>query len=312
MRSTATKRLLAALLLALSVTLIAIVALTSSRQPQTVRTESDHLTRLDRYAFQSGTVRYDVPNRPLLGPILRKLPAGLKTRLTRGNPEVTLLATATFPSEPLLSAVFTSYDISGKRERAPGTRLAVADDHGQAFDPIINMLGNNGVFQMDVFPRRGKTLRLRLMGDNQLLAEFTIPNPCPGPHPMWQAAMLPAAVTNGAFGITIEKFAVDITTLKTSFVFLVRENGEPSSAWVPKTFEISDATGNHWRPAAERPLKTTDGRVIGWFLGALWPEESAWKVHVTFRNENKEIQASPVVEFLVKPEFTATAESKNH
>jgi hypothetical protein len=232
------------------------------------------------------------------------LPDSLKKKIKWFQPEMTCFVSPAF-NEPLLSAAFSSWDASGKREGRPGTRLAISDDRGQMFDPVLNYMGNNGVFEARAFPRRGKELQFHLMDGDESLARFRISNPCPGPHPRWKAAPIPAVVTNGGLEITLEKFTTDGVGLRTRCVFLIRENGQESTEWLPVTFEVSDATGNHWRPGVDPPLKAPTGNVVvGCFLGALWPEEDAWKLRVGFEPANKEsrIKTTCIVEFLTKPE----------
>lgn len=260
--------------------------------------------KLEDYAFRPGTVRYDVPNRPFARALAKVLPDVVIRKIGWARPGITVFAgNASFPNEPLLSAAFSSRSPSGNSRRA-GTRLVVANERGQAFDSVLNSFGNGSVFEASAFPRRGKELRLRLMYDDSALAEFRIPNPCPGPHPVWKAGPIPVAVTNAELEIILEKFAADTDRLRTWCVFRVRENGHRSTTWLPAVYEVSDATGNHWRPAVDPPLQGANGRVIGCFLGALWPDEDAWKVRVEFRSLDKESKnrLSFVVEFLAKPE----------
>src|SRR2546427_2225821 len=250
-------RLLALFLIVVGVIVI-VTTIISNRESQVARSPTGHIIKLERYAFQRGTVRYELPNRPIVGPLSRMVPDNFKKRIKWLKPEVTCFSTPAFRNEPLLSAAFGSWDASGKPERRPGTRLAISDDHGQMFDSVLNYLGNSGVFEAPAFPRRGKELRLHLMKAAESLAQFRIPNPCPGPHPRWKAAPIPLVVTNGGLEITLEKFTADSVRLRTRCVFVVRENGQESTAWLPWAFEVSDATGNHWRPAVDLPQKTSD------------------------------------------------------
>jgi hypothetical protein len=71
---------------------------------------------------------------------------------------------------------------------------------------------------------------------------------------------------------------------RTECAFRVRENGRESTAWRPLFFEISDATGNHWRAWGDSHMEGVDGNeILAGFLGALWPGEDAWKVRVEFK-----------------------------
>src|SRR5207248_1500173 len=71
---------------------------------------------------------------------------------------------------------------------------------------------------------------------------------------------------------------------RTQCEFHVRERGRDSTSWRPVSFEVSDATGNHWRPPPDSSLEGVEGiEVLAGFLGALWPGEDAWKLKVEFR-----------------------------
>ncbi len=220
------------------------------------------------------------------------------------NPEVTIFVSPIFPNEALLSAAFSLKDPS-RKSRYPGTRLAVSDDHGQSFDSVINYMARTGVFEVHAFPRRGRELRLELMEDDEKLGQFRIPNPCPGPHPTWKAALVPITITNAPLEITLERFTSDGIRLRTQCAFTVREHGRETTAWLPMRFEISDATGNHWYPAVSSPLKDEKARLVkGRLLGALWAEEDAWKLRVEFRRADDDAKGrgTCTVEFLAKPE----------
>src|SRR5688572_22235667 len=116
-------------------------------------------------------------------------------------------------------------------------------------------MGSSGVFSAAAFPRRGRKLTLRLMDGEKPMAEFRIPNPCPGSHPVWKASAVPASVTNGTLEVSLEKFVADVGRQRTRCTFRVREHGQDTTAYLPVGFEISDATGNHWRPMLQRPAE---------------------------------------------------------
>jgi hypothetical protein len=283
------------------------IAIRSNRQSHVARSPAGKIIKLERYAFERGTVRYESPNRPIARALSKALPASLNKKIKWLKPGVTSVIRPAFPNEPLLSAAFSSEDASGKLARGRvGTRLVVSDDRGQVFDSVVNYLGNFGVFEVNAFPRRGKQLTLHLMEDENLLAEFKIPNPCPGPHPRWKPGAIPVVLTNAGLEITVEEFTVDRDRLKTQCTFLIREDGKESMAWLPVAFEVSDATGNHWRPSGTRTSRTApaSGRVVASFLGALWPEEDAWKVRVEFKPTETDPKgnANWAIEFLAKPE----------
>jgi hypothetical protein len=200
-----------------------------------------------------------------------------------------------YPGEPVLSAAFSV--------RAPGSdisclRLIVADDREQEFDPAVQYTSvPNGCWATAVaaFPRRGNKLRLRLMRDNtKMLAEFKIPNPAPGPYPKWKALPLPVTARDAGLEVSLIHFRTfqpgSATFMRegvyprSQCVFRVKENGVESFGWQSTLLEVRDATGNHWRPPLDgRQREFEQGTVCVTCLGALWPEEDAWKLRVEFR-----------------------------
>jgi len=58
------------------------------------------------------------------------------------------------------------------------------------------------------YPRRGKVLKFRIYVRNSsdqwdTLAEFKMPNPTPGPHPVWKAMDVPVTRSNGDLEVTL-------------------------------------------------------------------------------------------------------------
>jgi len=266
-----------------------------------VRSADGTIVRLERYEFRSDTVQYHQAEQQVSQAIWNSLPKDAKKKVSR--PGVTVVVSPDFPNEPVLSVAFSAHDASGKRQDA-GTRLAVLDDRGQSFDGVVNFMGSSGVFSAAAFPRRGRKLTLRLMDGEKPMAEFRIPNPCRGPHPVWKPQALPLAVTNGSLEISLVNFVADVARQRTRCAFRVREHGQDSRAYLPVGFEISDATGNHWRPMVARPAEETNGHVTVQLFGALWPEEEAWKLRVEFKAVDKDSgdQSARIVEFLARPE----------
>ncbi len=277
----------------------------SDRYSPVAHTVKGHVVKLERYAFKNVTVRYELPNRPLVSWISRLLPKSISERFKLSRPQATVFVSPNFPNESILSAAFSFCDASGRTLPVFATRMIVLDENGQGADLCLNYGAMTGVFESSAFPRRAKELHLRLMWSEELEAEFIIPNPCPGPHPRWQAAALPCTVTNGALEITLEKFIADSVTRQTRFVFLVRENGQETAAWLPSVIEVADATGNHWSPGMNPFKKSADANTVtGSFLGALWPEEDAWRLRITFSTIGGPGTkgAGVTVNFLAKPE----------
>jgi hypothetical protein len=276
--------------------------------PRVVRLADGRVLKLERYEFQANTVRYELPNRPLVRVIEKVLPGSIAQRIKwPQKPERTVICSPDFRGEPFLSIA-----VSAQHGSFAG-RWAVSDDQGQFFDPVVNDRMFE-VLRVTAFPRRGKELHLHFMEyPNASVAEFRISNPCPGPHPKWKAQPVPMTSKVDGFEFTLEKFMADRARARTECGFLVRVNGRDTLAWRPVSLEVADATGNHWRPELDPRQESTDGnQILIGFYGALWPEEDAWWLRVKFKNVDQvpEDVLRPVVqdrvaEFLAKPEQTS-------
>jgi hypothetical protein len=181
-------------------------------------------------------------------------------------------------------------------------RVVASDGQGNEFDPAVNnnagVEESNGstywVGEIPVFPRRGKEVHLRLLANEKPLAELKIPNPAPRPYPTWNPSPLPTSATENGLEVTLARFIAHHTSPETSekkrlysrteCVFTVHENTHETRDWVPVFFEVSDATGNHWRARSDWRFDGVDGgNVTSVFSGALWPGETAWKLRVEFK-----------------------------
>jgi RNA polymerase sigma factor (sigma-70 family) len=240
----------------------------------------DRGARLERYEFKATPVRYVCP----------------------GSPPVTMVSSPQFAGEPLLSAEF-SWPVGPGNPGARAVRISTADEKGNEFEPVAQNSGGisdaNGhqywVGEAPVFPRRGKTVRLRLLSNANIIGEFEIPNPAPAPgaHATWTASHLPSSAAAQGLEATLVKFLArhvretnkrsDLVS-RTECVFTLRENAQATLDWRPTLFEISDATGNHWLAWPDSRFSGLEGfNVRCAFFGALWPGESAWKLRVEFR-----------------------------
>ena len=246
----------------------------SASGPSLIRSDGRE-AKIERYEFNAAAVRYTFP------------PAS-------PQPTVDIVRPA-YPGERLLSAEF-SWQVGPGHPAADGLRAAAADELGNEFDPAaqdMNVMNGDdgkhtGIGEVPMFPRRGKEVHLRLLSRGKLLAEFKMPNPARGPHPNWTAQPLPVSATNGDLVAALTGFRSHPTNSRTECVFNLRENGRETAAWIPFTFEVSDATGNHWmttRSAGGNPYKARaeNGGLRCEFLGALWPGESAWKIRTGFK-----------------------------
>jgi hypothetical protein len=260
---------------------------------------------LEGYNFKAGAVRYfwpkDLKGRPLVRAALETLPSALLKRV-RFLPQPKSVVRSDSPGEPLLSVFFT-IDEAGRPEGAVVSRVIVSDDRGQSFDGVVNFLGTSGVFTLDGFPRRGTELLLRpMLGEEDSGVVFRIPNPCRGPHPVWTADPLPMTQTNSGLRVTMESFSVDHERTRTRCTF--RLQGDTDFARMPKvSVEVSDAAGNHWKPAIDT-VEGVHGLVRCILFGALWSDENAWKVRVEFKLNTDDALNGRVclAEFLAKPE----------
>src|SRR5438093_25493 len=135
-----------------------------------VKGPDGRIAKLERYEFQTGRVRYELPAASLWQRLAVKLPDVVKKRMNFPKPVMTAIAIPRDPGEPMLSAAF-SWQINSNYARVGIARLAVADDQGNEFDPVVQ--GTAGfadvegtqswVSELPVFPRRGQEMYLRVM-----------------------------------------------------------------------------------------------------------------------------------------------------
>jgi hypothetical protein len=72
-----------------------------------VRLADGRVFKLERYEFQNGSGRYDLPNHLLARWLESVLPGSIAQRLKWLEPRTTAFINPNFPGEPLLSAAFT-------------------------------------------------------------------------------------------------------------------------------------------------------------------------------------------------------------
>jgi RNA polymerase sigma factor (sigma-70 family) len=256
---------------------------------------NDNGARIERYEFQAAPVRYTYPS--------------------QWSQSEVAICRPDFPGEPLLSAEISWPVAVSNADGSVFLRVVTSDDDGNEFDPvaaaIISGMARDGrgytVQDVRVFPRRGTNVHLRLLNYGKSIAEFTIPNPAPGPYPEWTAQPVPVRQQDGNLEVTLTEFRClhpgpkNGETPRTECVFNFRENNRDTVDWTPASFEISDATGNHWLPSRTENspyrAKVEGGDVRTQFLGALWPGESAWKI----RGEFKRVSDFPESETLKMP-----------
>jgi hypothetical protein len=146
---------------------------------------------------------------------------------------------------------------------------------------------------IDAFPRRGETVRLRFP-DRETglpLAEFTTPNPTPGPHPVWAAEPFPVRGRNGPLEVEMLDLVTGLHDLTDSPVgpgrpgasraaFRLRAGGEATTEWEPVEATLRDATGNVLPCVQTRAARSGDLSRF-YFAGSLDPAE-VWKLDVGF------------------------------
>ena len=277
------------------------VMLVLGRPSQTVVLPDGRSIVLVKYAFEDRAVGYVDPNRRGKSNLRRfrdLVPRFIRTKIRALDADFVLYPN--FPGEPFLSAYFTGRSQSGEPWDRPVTRVVLVGDRAESYDPVVNSTVGGG--QILAFPRRTKKLRLRLMDGSAFLAEFTIPNPTGrDEYPRWSASALPVLARTGVLEISLDRFIADQQARMTACAFTVRENGNLTNVWRPEGYEIADATGNHWSPYASKSwVATNSPAVVGLMLGALWADEDAWKLRVTFVQPTT--RAEEQVEFLAKPE----------
>jgi hypothetical protein len=191
-------------------------------------------------------------------------------------------------------------------------RVTVVDEHGCESETAAGTLTtfpNNKLsdlhldaYAASVFPRRGRTVALRLYerkgeGPWKRMAEFVAGNPTAGPHSVWTPDPLPVKKQQGDLQFTLTQLrtgvsihqpsraASDYEEKHTLARFRVTRNGKPSREWEPIEVHLSDATGNNWDALTFSPSQRRDEQEV-LFHGGLWADEAAWKLGVEFQRNS--------------------------
>jgi hypothetical protein len=169
-------------------------------------------------------------------------------------------------SDPLAFCLSLS---NGNWEPYLSTRDIALDEHGCWMD-----LGSGGrgvssdqsflgfefnrsvkIVHLPAFPRRGSKVILRLY-DNKgggKIAEFSAPNPTPGPHPTWTPESFPItrreddlafSLTKLKLNMSYDEKAVPHYGLNYRAFFVITRRDKSTREWAPVSVKISDATGN--------------------------------------------------------------------
>jgi hypothetical protein len=183
-------------------------------------------------------------------------------------------------------------------------------------------------YALPAFPRRGRTVTLRISGYNPFwkwvplagrrhgrraysgpgkwvpnwvpVAEFTVPNPDPGPHPVWRPEPLPITKRSGDLDFTLSRLVAeaDPPSVAPSFSmpevvfqvyphswtradFRISRKGKPAPEWEAVGMTLSDASGNVMTPALPVYYPQA-GEAHFAFPSGLPPDEAAWKVRAEF------------------------------
>ncbi len=156
-------------------------------------------------------------------------------------------------------------------------------------------------WKVPVFPRRDKTLRLRVYQDAGMqrwkpVAEFVAPNPARGQYPTWRAESLPATKHADDLEVTLIELLTGVRLLGREPAapdqeghilvnFRLAEEAQPISGWGLEGFKIFDATGNIWN--CERyGLPISSSNMVRTAPGLLSTHETV-KLRASFsRNDN--------------------------
>lgn len=178
-----------------------------------------------------------------------------------------------------------------------------------------------------VFPRRGETVRLRVVeprpdGSRYDVAEFVMPNPVKASAPSWLPSPMPIEASMGAKRFILKQGRVGVPNPKlwqdptgdwqgrwAEFRFQVKEAGRSSWGWEVSRIELMDATGNQvlltgkGRGSLNGRLSYAEGEdVVVVHRWMLWSDETAWRMRVHFQNGSG---GSETAEYTFRPEFLA-------
>src|SRR4029450_2874193 len=121
------------------------------------------------------------------------------------------------------------------------------------------------IVQLPVFPRRGRKVILRLYDERRggKIAEFSAPNPTPGPHPTWTPESFPITRREDDLAFSLTKLILNESYdekaapnygLHYRAFFLIPRRDQSTREWAPVSVIISDATGNRISEEIYSPL----------------------------------------------------------
>ena len=197
---------------------------------------------------------------------------------------------------------------------SPASILTLVDEHG--FESLMDGRGfpvflhatlgpaeSYAGMEIAAFPRRGKSFKLRLYSkgaDEKLsfLGEITVPNPARKTYPAWTPSPMPVAKSDGDLEFSLVNLVTGVSgygdTLRpagrneevhTKTFFRVTQAGRRCAEWQVDNLELWDATENRLKPSAWRAFDTAPGEPCFDFRSSLSPDETAWKLIVTFKRK---------------------------
>ena len=199
-----------------------------------------------------------------------------------------------------MAAKASLFDTNGIEQRDLEWQGHWANDSGESFE----------AFSSAVFPRRQPLIRLRLHwpsspndpGPSETPLrplDFIVRNPLSSRWPEWTPTSLPASVTNDATEFTLVGLEVEVApsaasaaasparSVQATARFAITEAGKPFPDWTVDRLQVSDATGNSVRLAAQRiervvPATEVIGSESVTFPWPLWLDEPAYQLQFEF------------------------------
>ncbi|HEU5396380.1 MAG TPA: hypothetical protein VFV81_04380 [Verrucomicrobiae bacterium] len=156
-------------------------------------------------------------------------------------------------------------------------------------------------YVLDAYPRRDRKMIVRLAAWNnmgrmqEVKGEFVIANPGPRSFSDWSPETIPDTQSDGDLDVTLTRcqygvagFNRGLGSVKdpmnkaVAVAFRFQQNGKPVNNWEPVGIITSDATGNSVANNSWSNTHDQNGDPMMTYQWALWPAESAWKLHVEF------------------------------
>jgi hypothetical protein len=156
-----------------------------------------------------------------------------------------------------------------------------------------------------VVPRRSRMLQCSFYDfppngkgtNSKPVIEMNVPNPFYGRFPQWQPEPIPSVEHSGdleveltALNVGESPFPGPVRSSQAEFSIDFHSLGKNDPGWMVHRYELSDATGNKFEEPMyapyslvgiyAQPAQTSFSKS---FWGTLWPDETAWRLKVTFK-----------------------------